>query len=217
MWGWDGVCVGQCCRTTGRRMPACLLLLFLTAPLSSWGLAPCPGETRGDRYKNTVDGLVHIGSFVLTCAIQTCPASGPGWHPVQGRPGVTGTNIMVLCMLVLLYLHMLFKPVLGSGNLSRGDQGWQVHLSWSCVRPTWRRICICNVHTIGKYGVRSPKFIWPPCAQLYSLAGRVRIQHFIKALIRIEIRTFCKGLIQIWILITKNQSGFSKRYVISTM
>jgi hypothetical protein len=70
-------------------MVLCMLVLLYLHVLFKPVLGPgtLSGGDRGPQVPY-LDGLVHVGSFVLACAIQPCPGA---WHPVEGRPGVTGT------------------------------------------------------------------------------------------------------------------------------
>ena len=93
-----------------------LLLLLVTTPLS-WGLAPCPGETRGDRYKGDAvllsalvgdytpvmgtgplsrgdrykEDAVLLSALVGDFTVHTCHGD---WPPVQERPGATGIGML---------------------------------------------------------------------------------------------------------------------------
>ena len=105
-----------------------LLLLLVTTPLS-WGLAPCPGETRGDRYKGDAvllsalvgdytpvmgtgplsrgdrykEDAVLLSALVGDFTVHTCHGD---WPPVQERPGATG--IGMLTQKSEMYLIKLF-------------------------------------------------------------------------------------------------------------
>ena len=90
-----------------------LLLLLVTTPLS-WGLAPCPGETRGDRYKGDAVLLsALVGYYTPVMGLAPCPGKTRGDR-------YKGDGVL------LSALVGDYTPVMGTGPLSRGDQGRQV-------------------------------------------------------------------------------------------
>jgi hypothetical protein len=84
----------------------------------------------------------------------------PGWKKVGSGINISDPQHCIFEILIFYYsawTHQAQSPT---------PRQLSIRSASLCVDSVIKRVTLSKV----KYGVRSPKFIWAPCAQLYTLA-----------------------------------------------